>query len=86
MQATGEPPGVAEGDKSIKNDQRKLGTTRWSPRFHGNTARAVRISRFAVKAHCAGEWGAWGRLSDDGPGHYKPDRSEDPWGKAALAA
>ena len=25
-------------------------------------------------------------LSDDGPGHYNPDRSEGPWGKAALAA
>jgi len=25
-------PGVVEGDMSIQNDQRKLGTTRWSPR------------------------------------------------------
>ena len=31
----------------------------------------------------AGEWGAWGRLSDDGPGHYNPDRSEGPGGKRA---
>ena len=25
----------------------------------------------------------WGRVSDDGPGHYNPDRSEGPWGRAA---
>ncbi len=25
-------------------------------------------------------------LSEEGPGHYNPDRSEDPWGKAATAA
>ena len=37
---------------------------------------------FAVKSRCAGEWGGWGRLSEDGPGHYNPDRSEGPWGKA----
>jgi len=39
-----------------------------------------------VKSRCAGEWDGWGRLSEDGPGHYNPDRSEDPWGKAAIAA
>jgi hypothetical protein len=27
-----------------------------------------------------------GSISDDGPGHYNPDRNEDPWGKVALAA
>ena len=37
---------------------------------------------FAVKSRCAGEWGGWGRLSEDGPGHYNPDWSEDPWGRA----
>ena len=26
------------------------------------------------------EWGGWGRLSDDGPGHYNPDPSEGPCG------
>ena len=40
----------------------------------------------AVKSGGAGEWGGWGRLSDDGPGHHNPDRSEGPWGKAATAA
>jgi hypothetical protein len=49
----------------------------------GRTARASRISRYAAKSGCAGEWGGWGQVSEDGPGHYNPDRSEDPWGKAA---
>src|SRR5208282_5180062 len=31
------------------------------------TAKASRISRFAVKSRCAREWGGWGRLSDEGP-------------------
>jgi hypothetical protein len=86
VHAVDELPGVAEGDKSIKTGQRKLGTTRGSPRFRRNTARAARINRFAAKSGCAGEWGAWGQLSEDGPGHYNPDRSEGPWGKAARAA
>jgi hypothetical protein len=60
--------------------QRKLGTTRGSPR-RSRTAKALRISRRAVKSRCAREWGGWGRLSDDGPGHYNPDPSEGPWGK-----
>jgi hypothetical protein len=86
VQAADELPGVPEGDMSIKNGQRKLGTTHWSPRSPRDTARAARISRSAVKSRCAGEWGAWGRVSEDGPGHYNPDRSEGPWGKAARAA
>ena len=36
----------------------------------------------AAKSSCACEWGGWGRLSEDGPGHYNPDRSEGPWGRA----
>ena len=47
---------------------------------------APRISRRAVKSGCAWEWGAWGQISADGPGHYNPDRSEDPWGRVAEAA
>ena len=47
---------------------------------------ASRISRRAVKSGCACEWGAWGQISADGPGHYNPDRSEDPWGRVAEAA
>src|SRR4051794_10914664 len=38
------------------------------------------ISRLAVKSRCAGEWGGWGRLSNDGPGQHNPDPSEGPWG------
>ena len=41
-----------------------------------------RISRSAVKSCCACEWGGWGRVSADGPGHYNPGRNEDPWGRA----
>ena len=44
------------------------------------TAKASRISRHAVKSRCACEWGGWGRVSDDGSGHYNPDPSEGPWG------
>jgi hypothetical protein len=67
---------------SGRNSQRKLGTTRGSPR-RSRTAKASRISRHAVKSRCAREWGGWGRLSDDGPGHYNPGSSEDPWGGGA---
>src|SRR3954451_19905944 len=59
--------------------QRKPGTTRGSPR-RSRTAKASRISRLAVKSRCAGEWGGWGRLSEDGPGQHNPDPSEGPWG------
>ena len=64
--------------------QRKLGTTRGSPR-RSRTAKASRISRRAVKSRCACEWGGWGRLSDDGPGHYNPDPSEGPWGRWSIS-
>ena len=74
-----ELPGDAEDGMSGRNAQRKLGTTRGSPR-RSRTAKASRISRGAAKSRCACEWGGWGRLSDDGPGHYNPDPSEDPWG------
>jgi len=30
---------------------------------------------------CASEWVGWGQLSDDGSGHYNPNRSEGPWGR-----
>src|SRR5208283_1338740 len=72
-------PGVGEGGMPGRNMQRKLGTTRGSPR-RSRTAKASRISRHAVKSRCAREWGGWGRLSDDGPGQNNPDPSEGPWG------
>jgi len=37
-----------------------------------------------VKSQCACEWGGWGRLSDDGPGHYNPDLSEGPRGGGVI--
>ena len=48
------------------------------------TAKASGISRETVKSGCAREWGGWGRLSEDGPGQQNPDRSEGPWGRAAI--
>ena len=74
-----ELPGVIEDGMPGRNVQRKPGTARGSPR-RSRTAKASRISRCAVKSRCACERGGWGRLSDDGPGHYNPDPSEGPWG------
>jgi hypothetical protein len=37
-----------------------------------------------VKSRCAGEWGGWGRSSDDGPGQNNPDPSEGPWGRWSI--
>ena len=72
-------PVVVEDGMLGENEQRKPGTTRGSPR-RSRTAKASRISRPAVKSRCAGEWGGWGRLSEDGPGQHNPDPSEGPWG------
>ena len=82
-ETTIELSGVREGGMSGRNEQRKPGTTRGSPR-RSRTAKASRISRRAVKSRCACEWDGWGRLSDDGPGHYNPDPSEDPWGGGLI--
>jgi hypothetical protein len=69
---------------SGRNEQRKPGTTRGSP-WRSRTAKASRISRFAVKSRCACEWDGWGRISDDGSGHYNPNLSEDPWGGGVIS-
>src|SRR5260370_27986456 len=74
-----ELPEVIEDGMPGRNEQRKPGTARGSPR-RSRTAKASRISRHAVKSRCARERDGWGRLSDDGPGHYNPDLSEGPWG------
>ena len=79
--ATDELSGVTGGGMMAESGQRKLGTSRGQPR-HTRTAKAPRISRSAMKSQCACERDAWGRLSVDGPGHYNPDRSEGPWGRA----
>jgi hypothetical protein len=78
-----ELPGVIEDGMPGRNVQRKPGTARGSPR-RSRTAKASRISRHAVKSRCARERDGWGQLSDDGPGHYNPDPSEDPWGGGLL--
>src|SRR5215831_19414381 len=71
-----ELPGVIESGMPGRNGQRKPGTTRGSPR-RSRTAKALRISRPAVKSRCACEWGGWGRLSYDGPGQHNPDPGEE---------
>ena len=78
-----ELPEVREDGMSGRNVQRKRGTTRGSLR-RSRTAKASHISRHAAKSRCAHEWDGWGRLSDDGPGHYNPDPSEDPWGGGVI--
>jgi len=69
---------------SGRNEQRKPGTARGSPR-RSRTAKAPRISRLAVKSRCAHEGDGWGRISDDGSGHYNPNPSEDPWGGGVIS-
>jgi|SRR5476649_1884439 len=66
-------------DESTEPVVGRLGVEVW------RTAKATGINRKAAKSRCARQWGGWGRLSEDGPGHYNPDRSEDPWGRAAEA-
>src|SRR5262247_1086227 len=78
-----ELPEVREDGMSGRNEQRKLGTTRGSPR-RSRTAKASRINRQAAKSRCAHEWDGGGRLSDDGPGHYTPDPSENLWGGGVI--
>ena len=61
---------------------------RLSPRAarRSRTAKASRITDCVGKSRRACEWDGWGRLSGDGPGQNNPDRSEDPWGRATMAA
>jgi hypothetical protein len=54
-----ELPGVIESGMPRRNGQRKPGTTRGSPR-RSRTAKALRISRHAVKSRCARGWGRMG--------------------------
>jgi len=75
-----ELPGVREDGMLGRNGQRKPGTTRGSPR-RSRTAKALRISRHAVKSQCARGWGGWGRLSDDGARQHNLHPSEDPLGR-----
>src|SRR5215510_16222209 len=78
-------PRGLRGRHVAKDHQGKLRTSRGSPRhMRICTAKASGISRETVKSGCAREWGGWGRLSEDGPGQQNPDRSEGPWGRAAI--
>src|ERR1019366_9666121 len=77
-------PGVGEDGMPGRNEQRKPGTARGSPR-RSRTAKAPRISRHAVKSRCAREWDGWGRLSEDGLGQYNPVPSEGPWGRWSIS-
>src|SRR5262249_23875105 len=83
--ATDELPGILENDMSRKNNLRKHGTSRRSPRPAG-TAKAPRITGRAGKTRRALERGGWGRLSVDRPEQHKPDGSEGPWSRAVSAA
>jgi hypothetical protein len=83
-ETTIELPEVIEDGMSGRNEQRKPGTAHGSPR-RSRTAKASRISRLAVKARCAHEGDGWGRISDDGSGHYNPNPSEDPWGGGVIS-
>ena len=84
-ETTIELPEVIEDGMSGRNEQRKPGTARGSPR-RSRTAKASLISRLAVKSRCAHEGDGWGRIGDDGSGHYNPNPSEDPWGRATMVA
>ena len=58
-------------------------------RNHSRVASALPHSEgIAYKPPCGeiAEWGGWGRLSDDGPGHYNPDPSEGPWGGGVMTS
>jgi hypothetical protein len=77
-----ELPEVREDGMSGRNMQRKRGTTRGLPR-RSRTAKASRIKSPCDEiAVCPRD--GWGRLSDNGPGHYNPDPSEDPWGGGVI--
>ena len=75
--------GVVEDCMSGRNVQRKLGTTRGSPR-RSRTAKASRIRLTGEIAVCL-RVGRMGPTSEDGPGQHNPDRSEGPWGKRRTA-
>jgi hypothetical protein len=77
---------AADGLPAVVEDcmSRRSGSESTEPlagrRVRSRTAKAARISRHAAKSRCAGEWGGWGRLSEDGLGQHNPVSSEDPWG------
>ena len=84
VRAVGGLSGGVEGDMLRRNDRESsepLADGLARPARAG-TARASHITRTTGKLGRVCKWGGWGRLSVDGPGHYNPDRSEGPWGRA----
>jgi hypothetical protein len=75
-----ELPGVEEDGMSGRNVQRKLGTTRGSPRPLPHSEDIAYKPR-AVKSRCAHEWDGWGRLSDDGSRQHNSSKGRGPLGK-----
>jgi hypothetical protein len=78
-------PGSVEDGMPGRNEQRKPGTTRGSPRALPHSE-GIAYKRYATKSRCAREWGGWGRLSDDGPGQHNLVRSEGPRSRATYVA
>jgi hypothetical protein len=72
-------PGDIGDGMSGRNVQRKLGTTRGSPR-RSRTAKASRISRRDGEIVMCLRVGRMGPISVDGLGQNNPGRSEGPWG------
>ena len=62
-----------------RNKQRKLGTTRGSPR-RSRTAKASRISCIVGEIAMCPRVGRMGLISGDGLGQNNPVSSESPWG------
>jgi len=79
MSAISDLPGDIGGGMSARNEQRKLGTTRGSPR-RSRTAKALRISRTDGEIVMCLRVGRMGPISIDAPGQNNPERSEGPWG------
>ena len=79
MSAISDLPGDIGGGMSARNEQRKLRTTRGSPR-RSRTAKASRISRIGGEIAMCPRVGRMGLISGDGLGQNNPDRSESPWG------
>jgi hypothetical protein len=79
MCAISDLPGDMVGGMSARNKQRKLGTTRGSPR-RSCTAKALRISRTDGEIVMCRRVGRMGPISVDAAGQNNPERSEGPWG------
>jgi len=72
-------PGDIEGGMPGRNKQRKLGTTRGSPR-RSRTAKASRISRNVGEIAMCPRVGRMALISGDGLGQNNPVWSESPRG------